>query len=787
MKSKDDTIRLELTPQLEESEIVTNFVFRRSINSIILSLNHVYDKKIIISNIYSNNWPKTTDTFARQMKLKGIKDKHTLQLCDVLDNNFERILGLKDCDNGNGEGQDNDRYSEERHKTCDVRKYTGNGTLALYEAVVINDESKFLQLSNETKPILCSKLERQNRTLYPADTIDTQNPIPYIFESIEELQHYLERARKETYDTLHFKVKSTFKKYVNAEEHYIVILAADTIYSYFQDKFATVHYNIFVGDNGSGKNSALLVYRQLGYRVFYVVAASAPNYFTFLGEIEECQGTIAEDEADDIVYDKEKKRIMKTGYASGGNVPKVDISNGRSQGSYLTYCMKWFAMEELPDYKMVKGILDRSFVYNFIVGNVAYNIKDVIKYAGDPIYEPLHNELEDIRKLLFAFRMLHYNDIIPDVKLNVKHRTEELTKPLLRLYSSLNNGPIAVEEIRVALSKFTAERNELKRNSIESKLRDAINNLIKRHKENTNSDEYENLPQYGFYNEQIYAEVRTVMDGKDVPFKSESFYSIESGSLSHKRITRIFKSKFKAQPFKIGSGSDTKRGLMFSKEVLDRIAIYYNLPDEIKILHNDNEGENCANDTPNRGAPKQPQDTKNDEGKSATDATDATLSGTRHGSSEDISENDHYNNNEENMSNSYNFSKLHDSSSDTPSVDSQDNAVDNPGPCSTSVASVASVAGSKDKEVENKTFVTPRCVIEKVRLPEIPCMFCNYKNCIEFDLCLHYLELHKPELFKLPIGNGSMEYRAEYAISVAKERLAESFTNDEKRVNNDYY
>ncbi len=56
------------------------------------------------------------------------------------------------------------------------------------------------------------------------------------------------------------KVRSVYSKYVNIEDHYINILSADTIYSYFQDKFPTVHYNIFIGDNGSGKNSALIVY-----------------------------------------------------------------------------------------------------------------------------------------------------------------------------------------------------------------------------------------------------------------------------------------------------------------------------------------------------------------------------------------------------------------------------------------------------------------------------------------------------------------------------------------------
>jgi hypothetical protein len=308
------------------------------------------------------------------------------------------------------------------------------------------------------------------KAFYPNDTIDSQNPLPYVFESTDELDTYLQNARNESLDTLYLKVKSIYKKYVDAEEKYIVLLAADTILSYFQDKFGTMHYNVLVGDNGSGKNSALLVYRYLGYRVFYVTAASAANYYTFLGETEEGQGTLAEDEADNIHLQLDKYKICKTGYASGGSVPKVDIHSGgngrRSQGVYLTYCMKWFAMEELPDYKKAKRFLDRSFVYKFVVGRVKYNIKDVINYAGDPKFKPLHDELLEVRKLLFAHRMLHFNDVIYGVNLNIRNRNEELTKPLIRLF---RNSPAALAEILPVLSEFLNERNEVKKNSFESK------------------------------------------------------------------------------------------------------------------------------------------------------------------------------------------------------------------------------------------------------------------------------------------------------------------------------
>ena len=548
-------------------------------NNLLLTLNHAYKQKQIISPVFEGSkWIDTVDTLVKRLKHSGVSDTHILLIEDVLSNNYEIVLevGQEDHDNNIDE-------NAKRPKPVKIRKYTGNGTLPLHESVVFKDgQTAFISSDENGHPKYEIEMNRPGMILLPADNLDSQNPLPYIFESPDELNQYLEIARNETFGSLYLKTKLIYRKYVNIEDYLLSILSADTIYSYFQDKFPTLHYNIFVGDNGSGKNSALLVYRYLGYRVFYVVSASAPNYFTFLGDKEECQGTIAEDEAEDIGYNKEKQKILKTGYASGGSVPKVDLTFGRKQESYLTYCMKWLAMEELPDYKKIKGILDRSFVFRFIVGDVEYNIKDVIKYAGDSKFKPLHDELIDLRKLLFAFRMIHHTDVIPDLSLNIKHRSAELTKPVLRLFSSRNDAPMALEEIRRALSKIISERNELKRNSVESKLLEIVNNLIER--DGANPDGSNDLESYTFYNEDIWTETKTVMNGRDNAFKPESFYSIEFGTISHKYITSIYKSKFKAEPFKVGSGTETKRGLRFSKEVLDRLVIHYDVPDEIVIL-----------------------------------------------------------------------------------------------------------------------------------------------------------------------------------------------------------
>ena len=318
----------------------------------LLTLKRICKRITIISHVFAGDWSKTVDALTKQLKSRGLDNKHINLLEDVLSNNYEIILGLSEVGLGN-DISDQNSGSNQRLKPSGIRKYTGNGTIPLHECIVFKDgQSVFVSLDANNKPIYESTIERPGKVLFPADNLDSQNPLPYIFESPQELELYLKRARNETFDFLYLKTKLIYRKYVNIEDHLLSILSANTIYSYFQDKFPTLHYNIFVGDNGSGKNSALLVYKYLGYRVFYVVSASAPNYFTFLGEIEECQGTIAEDEAEDIGYDREKRKILKTGYASGGCVPKVDLTYGRTQGSFLTYGMKWLAME---DHQMING------------------------------------------------------------------------------------------------------------------------------------------------------------------------------------------------------------------------------------------------------------------------------------------------------------------------------------------------------------------------------------------------------------------------------------------------
>jgi hypothetical protein len=492
-------------------------------------------------------------------------------------------------DNGNGNGKDkskNNSNKKEDKRKITIKKYTAKATIPLHESIVINKVPKFVYLDNDKKPKFVDSIERTNDILIPGDTFDTNNPLPFIFESEEEFKKCLDKARDEKLDSIFEKVETINRKYVDMEAHYHVLLTADMIWTWLQDRFGYNHEIIITGDNSSGKNSQLLVFKFLGYRVFYTVSATAPNYFTKMGNVEEGQITIAEDEADDIARDKDKRNIIKNGYASGGSVPKVELEGGRRSDDWLVYCQKWFAMEELPNDKEMKGILDRSFVLRFVAGDPQYNIKDVMNSAGEPKFKPLYDELIDTRNILFCWRLLHHDEIITDVKINVKNRSAELTKPLIRLFQ---DSPIAIERILDSLTKFMNERNDTKAASFDSMLYKVIEELIKERKEELDKNnpipDLVELGKSTFTNAAIRNCCKDAMDGIDIEDKPGAFWSPFEGigTVRQTRITSTCKSRFKAKPTQVRLSNGTRRCIKFDEKPFKKVKSNYETVDKIEI------------------------------------------------------------------------------------------------------------------------------------------------------------------------------------------------------------
>jgi hypothetical protein len=106
------------------------------------------------------------------------------------------------------------------------------------------------------------------------------------------------------------------------------------------------------------------------------------------------------------------------------------------------------------------------------------------------------------------------------VKLNVEGRTAELTNPLIRLFQ---DSPIALEKILDSLSMFIQERNETTRNSFESKLYEAIEDLVNeriaRIKDGNPTDEDRVLGRYEFTNQSIKEKLMRLQKPSQFPIK----------------------------------------------------------------------------------------------------------------------------------------------------------------------------------------------------------------------------------------------------------------------------
>jgi hypothetical protein len=155
---------------------------------------------------------------------------------------------------------------------------------------------------------------------------------PYSFTDKEEFDSYIQKARNETLDTLFTKGLAIWTKYIDASDFQLKICAADTIFTYFQDRLGTTHYLFFVADNDAGKSNNLLMFNILGYRNLMSTSMTYANIYNFLGSSEEGVGTICIDEADNIDQYPEIMSILKAGYTKGIPVVRmIDTVHGRNQ------------------------------------------------------------------------------------------------------------------------------------------------------------------------------------------------------------------------------------------------------------------------------------------------------------------------------------------------------------------------------------------------------------------------------------------------------------------------
>ncbi|MGD1838270.1 MAG: hypothetical protein ACPKPY_09485 [Nitrososphaeraceae archaeon] len=382
--------------------------------------------------------------------------------------------------NGNSKqknSSDLEKKEEKRKSEILAYKYSKYGQDLLHEAVIINGIPFFVKYNKYFDTVeIIENIEENTRILRPAERQEYPYR-PYEFKSKDELEQFIKEAKNITLDKLYSRSKSIFSKYVDQDSHIITLLAADSIWTYFQDLFPTTHYTEFIGTNDVGKSSIGYTFEYTGYRVVKGTAISGANYYRVLGNDEPGQCVIVEDEGDSISEDPIKVKILKSGYEYNGKIPKINMnSRNQNQNWFKTFCYKMILAEKSLRELKAKGLVDRTFTSPCRPGKVRYSIKEVVSenLSKNIKLQELYQELLNFRKLMLCYRLVHYTDELPDIETGLKNRDNELCKPLLQIFYKTD----ALTEIIDTLKIFVKQRKERKSNSREAVLYPIIKQLI---------------------------------------------------------------------------------------------------------------------------------------------------------------------------------------------------------------------------------------------------------------------------------------------------------------------
>jgi hypothetical protein len=410
-----------------------------------------------------------------------------------------------------------------------VYKFSDNGKGELMEAVIITGKEYFIKYFHEGKYIKVNSIPN----LKPPTTQEYPNNNPYEFQSGEETQIYLQRALKETPDSILIKIKNLVKKFNDVDEKAITLLSANIFGSYFQDRFSTVHYLIIVGANGTGKSAFGDTFESLGYRAVKVTNTTDAFWFRVFGNIEYGQVTIIVEEFDSMDERSQIMTVLKEGYQPNTRVPRMN-GNVDKMEFFNPFGFKIIISEKSPNENKARGVLDRSFKIKSYKGIPDYNIKEIRNPQGNSNRQKLLDEINDLRKLLLMYRLVHIKDPYKEINIGLDGRDEELCKPLLQLFYTLEATEDTLSELESTLQHFLDIKNKRKGQTLEAVIYPVIVNIV--------ADKGEKVP-----SSQLWQLITDSLEGKRDDLNENMFISAEYGKMYRNTVTGMICDKFGAE------------------------------------------------------------------------------------------------------------------------------------------------------------------------------------------------------------------------------------------------
>lgn len=454
---------IKISGKLNQAFIIKELYFDFENTDIVVELRKDYDNKKIASHLDLEGWQDTINTFKETLIQNGVSKKHAAMICD---NASKGAVELIEEEGGKWEKEQN-----RKHEVI-CYKYSSNIKEDLHEAVILDNKPVFITY-NGKKIVEVKSIKEESRAIVPP--LPEEYPYSaYQFKNIGEVNTYLERAKKISFDAIYFTLKPIVADYNDQTKHKQILLTTDIIWSYFQDRFPTTRYNIIVGGNGSGKSTEAIFYGATGYRPVNFTNPNAANINRILGCVEPGQCTIISDETRGLDKNPDLLSTYAEGYRFDGQTSKINDYTRKNE-FFKAYCYKILVAETVPKIRELKGIVDRSFDDTAYMGHPKYDIKETLTPQGNPARQRRMNVLNDFRKLMLIYRLLHFKDSIPDIDVGVDGREKELVKPNLQLFHNTE----AQKEIIETLQYYLSKRRGKKDVSIEPILHKIVTGLCK--------------------------------------------------------------------------------------------------------------------------------------------------------------------------------------------------------------------------------------------------------------------------------------------------------------------
>jgi len=430
---------------------------------------------------------------------------------------------------------------EEKIKKAQKFKEAGRYRNMFFESIYVDGVAKFLVYDSEKDEFSVSdKIETETEIYLPTP----KDQIPY------EPYEYIEDDIP-TKEELYHEIYSIMDDYLVIPEEWKNLLAAFVLLSYEQAKVSTVPYFAFVGDNESGKSTALEVLKRLSYRPLHGTTIPVADMFGYLSD-EEVVGVILEDEAQGLDRDVDKVKIYKSGYKKGSKVPRTLLTDYERKIIYFnTFCLKAIAAESAPTNK---GLKERFLTCEMVHA--------VPKKTFVHITPEEEKRFQDLRNKLLKYKLKHALEPLQDFSVEfLSGRLEELLLPLLRVVYGLSAYTTILEFCKQLVAKKEREGKE----TLEGTLVYIVASIML--EEKSEKIEFE----------KIWLRLQNELEGTVDEHKPNVFETPEFGTISKQLIGRRTADIFGAQ--KARFGKERVNGYVFNPKVVAALLSKYRYKD----------------------------------------------------------------------------------------------------------------------------------------------------------------------------------------------------------------